>query len=108
LSDAHPRRAGVNAAKEDTEQVSKQIKLLDNQLEKALVRLNEAVNRNKLLREDIDHLRKERLVFDTARAATLLHIAQPLTVHARFARRSSASCTRRGATWRTWWTSPTM
>jgi hypothetical protein len=106
-SDARPRHAGVNAAKEDTEQVSKQIKLLDNQLEKALVRLNEAVNRNKLLREDIDHLRKERLVFDTARSAALLRVAQLLTVHTRFARRLSASCTRRGATWRTWWTSPT-
>ena len=63
------RASGVNAAKEDTEQVSKQITLLDNQLEKALVRLNEAVNRNKLLREDIDHLRKERVVFNSARGA---------------------------------------
>ncbi len=56
--------AGVNAAKDDTHLVTKQTKLLENKLEMSLVKLNEAVGKNKVLREDIDNLRRERCVFD--------------------------------------------
>jgi hypothetical protein len=59
-----PRAAGVNAAKDDTHLVTKQTKLLENKLEMSLVKLNEAVGKNKVLREDIDNLRRERCVFD--------------------------------------------
>ena len=100
---AQPPLAGVNAAKEDTQQVANQIKALESKLDKALVKLNEAVNRNKLLRNDIDHLRKERVVFDQASTpppssapARVPHSARP---HARCARRLSESSTRRSVAW---------
>lgn len=67
----NPRGAcctGVNAAKDDTQAVAKQIKLLENKLEAALIKLNEAVGRNKVLRDNIDHLRRERVTFDQVRA----------------------------------------
>eukprot|EP00238_Polyblepharides_amylifera_P006699 CAMPEP_0196594476 /NCGR_PEP_ID=MMETSP1081-20130531/78490_1 /TAXON_ID=36882 /ORGANISM="Pyramimonas amylifera, Strain CCMP720" /LENGTH=463 /DNA_ID=CAMNT_0041918757 /DNA_START=9 /DNA_END=1400 /DNA_ORIENTATION=+ len=55
---------GVNAAKEDDFQAQKQIKVLENRLDKALIKFNEALAKNKELREEIDNLRRERAVFD--------------------------------------------
>eukprot|EP00741_Cyanophora_paradoxa_P005810 tig00000113_g5631.t1 len=55
---------GVNAAKENNAQISKQIRILENRLDKALVKFNEALAQNKALRETIDNLRRERVVFD--------------------------------------------
>jgi len=48
---------GVNAARENNVQVQKQIRVLENRLEKAYVKYNEAVAHNKRLREQIDSLR---------------------------------------------------
>ncbi|KAG7392307.1 Coiled-coil domain-containing protein 63 [Phytophthora pseudosyringae] len=56
---------GVNAAKENQQMVSKQIRILENRLDKSLVKFNEALAQNKVLREEIDNLRRERVVFDT-------------------------------------------
>ncbi|GLD94050.1 hypothetical protein PINS_up024017 [Pythium insidiosum] len=56
---------GVNAAKENQQMVNKQIRILENRLDKSLVKFNEALAQNKLLREEIDNLRRERVVFDT-------------------------------------------
>ncbi|DBA00509.1 TPA: hypothetical protein N0F65_006413 [Lagenidium giganteum] len=56
---------GVNAAKENQQMVNKQIRILENRLDKSLVKFNEALAQNKILREDIDNLRRERVVFDT-------------------------------------------
>ncbi|KAF4323661.1 hypothetical protein BBO99_00002220 [Phytophthora kernoviae] len=55
---------GVNAARENQQMVSKQIRILENRLDKSLVKFNEALAQNKLLREEIDNLRRERVVFD--------------------------------------------
>ena len=55
---------GVNAARENTQNVGKQIKILENRLDKALVKFNEALAQNKSLRNQIDNLRRERVVFD--------------------------------------------
>ena len=55
---------GVNAARENNSQVAKQIKILENRLDKAIVKFNEALAYNKHLRETIDNLRRERVVFD--------------------------------------------
>jgi hypothetical protein len=55
---------GVNAARENNAQVAKQIKILENRLDKAIVKFNEALAHNKHLREMIDNLRRERVVFD--------------------------------------------
>ncbi|KAG6615176.1 Outer Dynein Arm Docking Complex [Phytophthora cinnamomi] len=56
---------GVNAARENQQMVSKQIRILENRLDKSLVKFNEALAQNKVLREEIDNLRRERVVFDT-------------------------------------------
>ena len=45
-------------------EVSKQIKVLEHRLHRALVKFNEAIAANKDLREEIDNLRRERVVFD--------------------------------------------
>ena len=60
------RRAmgGIHASKENSLQVTKQVKVLENKLDKALVQFNEALSSNKVLREEIDNLRRERVAFD--------------------------------------------
>ena len=58
------RMGGVNAARENQMMVHKQIRILENRLDKALVKFNEALAHNKSLRENIDNLRRERVVFD--------------------------------------------
>ncbi|CAD7975422.1 unnamed protein product [Amoebophrya sp. A25] len=57
-------KGGVNAAKESAAAVAKQIRVLENRLDKALQKFNEAVAENKKLRDTIDSLRSERVVFD--------------------------------------------
>ena len=54
---------GVNAA-QNYAATDKQITVLENRLEKALVKFNKALAVNKRLRQLIDNLRRERLVFD--------------------------------------------
>merc|ERR1712151_1054069 len=55
---------GVNASLENSKAVQKQIRVLENRLDKSLQTFNEAIAANKKLREEIDLLRRERLVFD--------------------------------------------
>merc|ERR1719274_296931 len=59
------KRGGANAARENTEAISKQIRVLENRLDKSLQKFNEAIAYNKSLREQIDGLRRERVVFDS-------------------------------------------
>ncbi len=63
----HQRRAmgGVNASKDNHYMIQKQIRILENRLEKALVKFNEAIAHNKTLRDKIDDLRRERVVFES-------------------------------------------
>lgn len=101
---------GVNAARDDTELATKQKKLLENKLEMSFIKLNEAMGRNKLIREDIDNLRRERCVFEQVRAAAL-HIQSRRTELAgmlRCTRSWRASCTRRSAKLRASLTFPTL
>merc|ERR1712167_520506 len=56
---------GVNAGRENQQMIQKQIRILENRLDKALVKFNEALAHNKQLREEIDNLRRERVVFDS-------------------------------------------
>jgi chromosome segregation ATPase len=78
----HQRKTmgGVNAARDNQAMVQKQIRILENRLDKALVKFNEALAHNKRLRETIDDLRRERVVFDNiyrkARARRL-HFSAP-------------------------------
>ena len=45
-------------------QTQKQIRILENRLEKMYHKFNESKSHNRDLRTDIDNLRRERLVFD--------------------------------------------
>merc|ERR1711988_1484663 len=56
---------GCNASSQSDIAVTKQIRILENRLDKALVRFNESLATNRKLRETIDNLRRERAVFDT-------------------------------------------
>merc|ERR1719287_313436 len=58
------QHGGVKAALENAKAVQKQIRVLENRLDKALQKFNEAIEANKALREQIDTLRRERVVFD--------------------------------------------
>ncbi|KAK3273593.1 Outer dynein arm protein 1 [Cymbomonas tetramitiformis] len=64
IREERARLGGVNATKENDQQIQKQVKVLENRLDKALVKFNEALSTNKDLREEIDHLRQERVGFD--------------------------------------------
>jgi chromosome segregation ATPase len=55
---------GVNAAQVNNAAINKQVRVLENRLEKALVKFNKSLAVNKTLRAQIDNLRRERLVFD--------------------------------------------
>ena len=55
---------GVNAAANSRRLVEKQVRLLENKLDQALVKFNKCVSRNKELREEIDGLRGERVTFE--------------------------------------------
>eukprot|EP00756_Hemistasia_phaeocysticola_P020092 Hpha_TRINITY_DN15699_c2_g1::TRINITY_DN15699_c2_g1_i2::g.98465::m.98465 len=54
----------VNYTSEAHTKIDRQVKVLENRLDRALVRFNEALHINKQLREQIDNLRRERGVFD--------------------------------------------
>mmetsp|Transcript_4046 Transcript_4046/g.8751 ORF Transcript_4046/g.8751 Transcript_4046/m.8751 type:complete len:550 (+) Transcript_4046:72-1721(+) len=58
------RHGGCNAALDNTKAVQKQIRILENRLDQALQKFNQAIAANRSLREQIDTLRRERMVFD--------------------------------------------
>ena len=62
----HQRKmmGGVNAARDNQHMIQKQIRILENRLDKALVKFNQSLSSNRKLREQIDDLRRERVVFD--------------------------------------------
>jgi len=55
---------GVTASLDNVKAVAKQIRTLESRLDKGLQKFNEAIGSNKALREQIDTLRRERVVFD--------------------------------------------
>eukprot|EP00742_Colponemidia_sp_Colp-10_P004158 GILJ01004437.1.p1 GENE.GILJ01004437.1~~GILJ01004437.1.p1 ORF type:complete len:581 (-),score=146.53 GILJ01004437.1:80-1822(-) len=58
------KTGGVGAQVDNDKMLERQIRTLENRLNKAVVKFNEAIAHNKTLREEIDALRKERLLFD--------------------------------------------
>lgn len=62
-SEARRKTGGHTKARDVSLQYMRQVKVLENRLEKSMVKLNEALQRNKELRLDIDNLRRERLNF---------------------------------------------
>ena len=55
---------GVNAGQDNQNSLIKQIKILENRLDKANQKFNEAISVNNSLRQQIDSLRRERVIFD--------------------------------------------
>jgi chromosome segregation ATPase len=64
ILDQKTRLGGVNAAQLNNQLIQKQIKVLDNRLDKCLTKFNETVANNRSLRAKIDEYRRERIVFD--------------------------------------------
>jgi|UniRef100_A0A7S4CXD5 DNA repair exonuclease SbcCD ATPase subunit len=64
VMDARRSMGGINITKDNSMMVEKQVKVLENRLDQALVKFNDALAHNKELREQIDNLRRERVVFD--------------------------------------------
>lgn len=64
ILDQKTRLGGVNAAQVNNQLIQKQIKVLDNRLDKSLLKYNETIAHNKVLRQKIDEYRRERIVFD--------------------------------------------
>jgi chromosome segregation ATPase len=58
------RLGGINAAQENNAMIQKQIQVLENRLNKTLLKFNETLAQNKELRHKIDEYRRERVVFD--------------------------------------------
>ena len=56
---------GINATHESYKHIQKQVRILENRLDKANQKFNEAIAHNKNLREQIDSLRRERVIFDS-------------------------------------------
>ena len=50
--------------RENTEDVAKKIKALENRIDKQLQKFNQAVAQNKNIREQIDSVRREKVVFE--------------------------------------------
>jgi len=64
ILDQRSEMGGVNANRESGRTTQKMIRMLENRLDKANVKFNEALGHNKKLRETIDNLRRDRAVFD--------------------------------------------
>lgn len=55
---------GPANARDNQAFIMKQVRVLENRLDKALIKYNEALSRNKALRSNIDDLRREKNVYD--------------------------------------------
>jgi hypothetical protein len=64
----------VNAAQENNKLVLKQIKVLENSLDKNLTKFNETIAKNRELRSKVDQFRRERVVFDVRQPSLLTHL----------------------------------
>ncbi|GMH89161.1 hypothetical protein TL16_g11371 [Triparma laevis f. inornata] len=58
------KMGGADASQENNELIGRQVRMLENRLDKTLVKFNEALASNKQLRGRIDSMRQERVVFD--------------------------------------------
>jgi enolase len=55
---------GANGQAEQHHAIQKQVKVLEHRLHRSLIKFNESISANKELRDTIDNLRRERVVFD--------------------------------------------
>lgn len=65
LGSTRAQMGGIYAAKQQAQTIQMRIKLLENRLEKAYVKYNQSVTHNKQLRDQINNLRRENLMFQS-------------------------------------------
>lgn len=63
MMQARRSMGGINITSDNQQLIEKQVRVLENRLDQALVKFNEALSFNKNLRQQIDNLRGERKVF---------------------------------------------
>eukprot|EP00877_Chromochloris_zofingiensis_P013781 jgi/Chrzof1/8657/Cz03g19020.t1 len=76
LGTTRQNMGGIFSAKEKSQALQKQIKILENRLEKNYIKYNEAITYNKQLREQIDNLRRERMMFEAINATLERELAR--------------------------------
>ena len=64
ITQQHKNMGGAQASHARHVGIQKQIRVLENRLDKATVEFNKTLTGNSKLREEIDHLRSQRAVFD--------------------------------------------
>ena len=64
ILDQKQKMGGVTASRDNNNMIARQIRILENRLDKALVKYNETLGNNRALRASIDEIRRERVVFD--------------------------------------------
>jgi len=64
ITEGRHKRGGANATAMSASNLKKKIRMLENRLDKALVRYNESLANNRNLRERIENSRRDRVVFD--------------------------------------------
>ena len=64
INHQHKNMGGTHASHARHVGTQKQIRVLENRLDKAMVEFNKTLTNNSKLREEIDHLRSQRFVFD--------------------------------------------
>eukprot|EP01041_Mallomonas_annulata_P008843 gene8843-18322_t len=64
ILEQNSRLGGLNAHQMNNQMIHKQIKVLEGRLDKSLLKFNETLAQNKVLRKKIDEYRRERVVFD--------------------------------------------
>lgn len=65
IMDTRIDMGGVDTTRKNASIIEKQISVLENRLEKCLKKYSAAVSKNKDLRQEIENLREERVVFDS-------------------------------------------
>ena len=88
---------GNNAPQEQNQAIAKQIKVLEHRLHRALVKFNEAIAANKDLREEIDNLRRERVVFDGIYKKLQLELAEKKKKMAEIIEVANVACAARNS-----------
>jgi hypothetical protein len=58
------KMGGVAASRDNNNMIARQIRILENRMDKALIKYNETLGKNRALRAQIDENRRERVVFD--------------------------------------------
>merc|ERR1719162_1961136 len=64
IEQSRVKRGDSRGNKSSSAQIKKEVKMLENKLDKGLIQYNESLSNNKNLREKIENARRDRVVFD--------------------------------------------